>query len=252
MEGERITHTIGGDWKFGFRAVVPGPAPPRSGEEAEEYLVSQLAAQEERCQELRFDLLDCFRRNGRFVDALVAAKDCLEHARSTEEMCEAYFSLGLMMEQQEDWRSASAWYEAAKRSGTSNDYLMYYIYNNLGYCLNQLGRFEESLPLFRTAVEIDALRANAFKNFGACLEGLGHFVGAARMYIVATRADAADSRALRHLDRLRKRHPEVCDHIRDLDNQISKCREAVTYAARERKRMKRSADDDGNELTNQK
>jgi tetratricopeptide (TPR) repeat protein len=162
IDGDRITHTIGGEWKFGFRTVAPGPASPSGGEEAEKPLLSLLAALEERCQELRFELVHHYRCNGQLVDALAAAKDCLDHARSTKGRYEAYFHLGLLMEQQQDWRSGVAWYEAAKESGTNRDFMMYYIYNNLGYCLNQLGRFEGSQPLFRMAAQIDPLRANAY------------------------------------------------------------------------------------------
>ena len=106
----------------------------------------------------------------------------------------------------------------------------YFLHNNLGYCLNQLGRYSEGERWCRAAIQIDPERHNAHKNLGVACEGQGRHVEAIHCFIAALKANAADPRALRLFEELIDRDPGVRTEVPDLDHQLEKCREAVAAA----------------------
>ena len=103
----------------------------------------------------------------------------------------------------------------------------YFIHNNLGYSLNQLGRFVEGEQVCRHAIDISTQPPNAHKNLGLALAGQGCQREAAGSFIAATQADASDPRSLRHLEAL-------LAEDRELDFEFAgardACREAVAVA----------------------
>jgi tetratricopeptide (TPR) repeat protein len=228
MSTDKRTHTFGDDWEFRYRIDVSPP--PSSRNEGEEYVRSLLAQRENECQSLRRDLLVLYRSTGRLGDALTMSNKLLTHARNVDQRCEALFILGQTLERTQDWESAIGFFEAAKECGTTSDTYAYFIENNIGYCLNQLGRFTEAQGFLRSAIIVDPERANAYMNYGLSCEGLMHFGEAADSYAKAVRADAADPSALHHLDDLVARHPGVLKEVPDLEQQIIRCRAAVAYA----------------------
>jgi tetratricopeptide (TPR) repeat protein len=100
----------------------------------------------------------------------------------------------------------------------------YLLCNNLGYCLSQLGRFAEAERLCRAAIALDPERYNAHKNLGVALEGQGRHAEPAEGYVEATRKNPGDPRALRHLETMLARHPEVTHAVRDLPATLEACR----------------------------
>jgi CheY-like chemotaxis protein len=106
----------------------------------------------------------------------------------------------------------------------------YLIHNNLGYCLNHFGRFDEAEFYCRKAIEIDPARQNAYKNLGIALEGQEDYAGAAMCYIRAVHTNASDARSLRHLESLADKHPVVCVDVPDFDRHLQGCRYAVAQA----------------------
>jgi tetratricopeptide (TPR) repeat protein len=68
--------------------------------------------------------------------------------------------------------------------------------NNLGFALNQLGRYADGEALSGQAIALDPRRANAHKNLGLSLQGQGHVVEAARAFVTATQVGPSDDRAL--------------------------------------------------------
>ena len=87
--------------------------------------------------------------------------------------------------------------------------LNYFLRNNLGYSLNQLGQFSEGESWCRKAIEIDWNRPNAHKNLGLALQGQTRYPEAAESFRNATLVDPFDRRALNHLRELLEIHPDL-------------------------------------------
>ena len=103
----------------------------------------------------------------------------------------------------------------------------YFLHNNFGYCLNQVGKYQEAEKYCRAAMDIEPGRHNAWKNLGIALQGQGLYAEAAKNLILATKLCPADSRALAHLEDLIAGHREILEEIPDLLTQLCECDEAV-------------------------
>ena len=103
----------------------------------------------------------------------------------------------------------------------------YFIHNNLGYSLNQLGQFAEGEKCCRDAIEINPSRPNAHKNLGIALAGLGQYREAAEAFINATYNNAGDTRSFGLLKKLLQEHPEL---EFDFQKQFTKCEQIVKFS----------------------
>jgi len=125
----------------------------------------------------------------------------------TKALC--FLETGKALEKKQDYPGATeAYLRAFTLPALQND-TWYFLNNNLGFCLNQLGRHDEAETHCRAAIAIDPLRHNAYKNLGICLEVKGRLVEAALLFLDAARIAPSDSRALDHLGQLLARHGEV-------------------------------------------
>ena len=218
-------------WIFNFRPKQSFDGKPVTIEEAEKHFLAKLKDPNENHKAVRLELIRIYRSMGRVVDAMSYAEDYLAETQNVEEKAEVYFTLGQAMEHVDDFESAIRFYLVALELTPANRFYAYFIYNNIGFSLNQLSRYVEAEKYLREAIFIDKSRANGYKNLGLALEGQGRYAEAARSFIAAVQANASDSRALRHLETLAERHKAVFDDFPDLIVQIRKCREAVAYAA---------------------
>ena len=97
----------------------------------------------------------------------------------------------------------------------------YFLHNNLGYSMTQLGMFAEGEKYCRTAIEIDPQRHNSYKNLGLALQGQGIYPEAAACLIRAAFICPTDSRAVGHLEEILANHqeevereiPDVAEHL---------------------------------------
>jgi tetratricopeptide (TPR) repeat protein len=201
---------------------------PLSVEEAERLLLARLQA----CAPGELD--DCLWQLARFYSQTgrqEIALQYLERLRSvvtdSEKLAQSYLAMGQMMEQLDDFAAAAQYYSQGLSLEPSNSLTWYLINNNLGYSLNQLGKYAEAEAYCRAAISIDPQRYNAYKNLGVAREGLGQRAQAAQSFIQAVKANAADPRALQHLEKLVAGHPELLVEIPDLTEQVQRCREAV-------------------------
>ena len=117
-----------------------------------------------------------------------------------------------------------SWYRKAFLMEPGRDDTWYLLHNNLGYCMNRLGRYAEGAEFCRKAIRIDPDRHNAHKNLGIAQEGLGQHVDAAASYITAAENCRADPRAFLHLEVLIRSHPEIEKESPDLRIRIEACR----------------------------
>src|SRR6185369_4566864 len=101
------------------------------------------------------------------------AMDCLrrvmELQSDPESKAASVLAMGQTAEQVGDFESAVRFYKEALAMEPAATRTWYLIHNNLGYCLNTLGRFADGEFYCRKAIEIDGQRHNAFKNLGIAL-----------------------------------------------------------------------------------
>lgn len=198
---------------------------PEKLKEIEQELLEQLA----QCESAFVDALkkvgDFYLETGRGAEVIAIIEQLAFLAKDPSEKASFYLNLGAQMEKIQDFESAITYYSKARSLEPTNPYLWYFINNNLGYCLNQFGRFDEAEPCCRLAIKVDPSRHNAYKNLGVSLEGQGQWAEAARCYLQAVKANVADPRALRHLENLVDNHPETSQEIPDIYDRIHEASE---------------------------
>ena len=118
-------------------------------------------------------------------------------------------AMGGHAEQAGDFLGAVGYYEETLSLKPTNPATGYFANNNLGYSLNQLGRFVEGETFCRTAIPILPERPNAHKNLGLALAGQGRWREAAASYVEATRVCPSDPRSCALLEALVRDHPEL-------------------------------------------
>ena len=219
------------NWTFNFRPKQSFNGKPVTIEEAEKHFLAKLKDPNENHKAVRLELIRIYRSMGKVVDAMSYAEEYLAETKNVEEKAEGYFTLGQTMEHIDDFKSAVRFYMVALELDPRHKFQRYFIHNNIGFSLNQLNRYLEAEKYLREAIAMDTTHANAYKNLGLSLEGQGRYAEAARSFISAVQANASDSRALRHLDELAERHPEILAEMSELSYHIHMCRQAVAFAA---------------------
>jgi len=89
----------------------------------------------------------------------------------------------------------------------------YFLHNNLGFSLIQIGKYAEAEHYCRLAIEINPHRYNAHKNLGLALQSQGQLVEAALSLQLAS-VMSNNPRAGKHLDELLAEHPEIKEHLK--------------------------------------
>ena len=116
---------------------------------------------------------------------------------------------GGLMEKDRNFSAAAEAYRNGLEFDSRDPMVEYFMRNNLGYSLNQLGQFSEGESWCREAIEIEPERPNAHKNLGLALQGQGRYPEAAESFRNATLVDRFDQRALNHLRELLETHPDL-------------------------------------------
>jgi tetratricopeptide (TPR) repeat protein len=146
---------------------------------------------------------------------------------------ECFLRMGGAREEMRDYEAAQQAYSRAFDLPQEKNVAWYFINNNLAYCLNQTGRYQDAVKHCRAAIDIDAERHNAHKNLGFALSKLGRHADAAKSYIRATKLCPVDASALAFLDALFAEHKELVEEIPDFPAQLHECHELVQGAFRE-------------------
>lgn len=173
-------------------------------------------------------------RRYNFMTASRYAHKVLSLPGAYQEKADCYLLLGLMYENRNQYDRAADAYMGAFSLPQQKNETWYFLNNNLGYSLVQVGRFEEAEKYCRQAIEIDPARHNAHKNLGLSLQGQGKYTEAAMCFVEATKLEPSDTRALNHLQELLDNHPEVADELSGLKDELGSCRELVEQAAKGR------------------
>lgn len=130
---------------------------------------------------------------------------------------DAFFRLtaGQVAEHAGDLNVAADEYRKGLENKISDEETAYFLNNNLGYTLIQIGKFDEAERYCREAIAIDSTRFNAHKNLGLALHGQEKYLEAA---IALKKASllSKDSRAGKHLKELLKEHPEIKESFKQV------------------------------------
>jgi tetratricopeptide (TPR) repeat protein len=169
---------------------------------------------------------DCL-QSGLLSAALSYLEKAFSLTNDAQDRAAILLAAGCVLERTGDYRSSAENYRAAFAYPKRKDETWYFLHNNLGYCLNQLGEHTEAEELCRTAIGIDGRRHNAYKNLGVALEGLCQHVEAAKAYLTAGILNPRDPRALDHLEVLVASNPAITGEIPDVHFQIRNCRQTA-------------------------
>jgi tetratricopeptide (TPR) repeat protein len=222
-----------------FRFELPnppeGPLVEMSPEEMESRLLKRLDEEKNKPVDALWQLARFYQHSKRPDKALDCLRRVLAEMPDAERKASCVLGMGQMMETAGDFQSAIKYYKEAFALEPVQTDVWYFIHNNLGYSLNQLGQFSEGERYCRKAIEINSLRPNAHKNLGLALQGQSEYREAARCFVKATQVNAADPRALGLLESLLKQHPEM---EFEFENDVKSCREAIAAVARQAQQLK--------------
>lgn len=213
------------EFRFTVDALPDGTA--LTSAEAEQLLLSQVA--EGPSKQTLWNLAMLYSQTGRQEEASGCIEKLVAMVETVDDRASCVLAMGQLREQVGDFPSAVRYYQRARELGESSSW--YWIHNNLGYSLIQLGKHDEAEPYLQTAVRLDPRRPNAFKNLGLALAGRGERAAAAESFVQATQANASDGRSLNHLEELVAAYPELLVMVPDLPQKLAACRRAVHEAA---------------------
>lgn len=136
----------------------------------------------------------------------------LETSNDSDHKAHCHLALGQMATDENCLDTALDHFSSALRYEPKKPKVAYVLHNNMGYCLNHLGRFREAEGHCHAAVGIDSRRASAYRNLGISLEGQGDVVGAAWAWVESIKVDGADDRARDLLKKLIAMQPSLIVH----------------------------------------
>ena len=196
-------------------------------------LLAMLSDCERALAEALMDLSHFYQSVGNPKKASAYLEYVMPPTMDLEQRARHYLQKGQLMEQQNNYRMAMAFYAQALPLEPTDSRVWYLINNNLGYCLNHFQEYIRAEEYCRSAIRVDPSRHNAYKNLGISLEGQGHFLDAIASYIQAIEMRPQDPRALLCLEEVLKRQPFLLIENPDLSEIVAKCQEAVLAAKKQ-------------------
>jgi len=149
----------------------------------------------------------------RGINKVDAATELLEEFIKTstdiEQSAHCYLALGQIATDERRHEAALKHFTSALELAPKRRKVVYVLHNNIGYCLNSLGRFVEGEVECRIAIEVDWTRASGYRNLGVSLHGQNDLAGAAWALTEAMKADSVDNRARVLLEKLVALHPSL-------------------------------------------
>jgi tetratricopeptide (TPR) repeat protein len=149
----------------------------------------------------------------RGINKIDAAVELLEgfinSSKAPEQSAHCHLALGQIATDEQRLDVALKHFATALELAPDKQKIAYVLHNNMGYCLNQLGRFVEGERHCRMAIEIEWTRASAYRNLGVSLQGQGMLVEGAWALVEAIKAESSDSRARDILHKLVAANPQM-------------------------------------------
>jgi tetratricopeptide (TPR) repeat protein len=207
------------------------PAEAPASDEIERTLLEELEEPGGSSKRALWDLARLYSRTNRQDQAFECVRKFAALTDDLEEQASCWLAMGQLSEQVKNFDAAVGFYREGLALNPGSVLTRYFIHNNLGYSLVQVGRFKEAEPLLEAAITIDPTRPNAFKNLGLAMLSQGRIAEAADYFVLATETNAADARAFKHLEQLIVDHPDVLLAIPGLAEHVVLLRGAVENAA---------------------
>jgi tetratricopeptide (TPR) repeat protein len=154
-------------------------------------------------------LVGYYRSNNKMEAATALLERFLEKSNNDEQKAHCQLALGQMATDEQRVEAALSHFRAALDFQPKKKKVSYVLHNNIGFCLNTLGRYSEAEKHCRIAIGIKWKPASGYRNFGVSLQGQGHLFGAAWAFFEAVKADASDPRAQALLSKLVAEHPAM-------------------------------------------
>ncbi len=149
----------------------------------------------------------------RGINRLETAKEVLEQYikqnENSEHKAHGHLTLGQIATDEQRFEAALVHFAAALDLSPKREKVIYVLENNIGYCLNLLGRYVDGEQHCRRAIEINWTRASGYRNLGVSLQGQGQVVSAAWAFVEAVKADILDGRARALLEKLLAENPSM-------------------------------------------
>jgi tetratricopeptide (TPR) repeat protein len=149
----------------------------------------------------------------RSVNKIEAATELLRQfigeSKNADQSAHCYLALGQIATDEQHYQAALDHFTLALNLTPTKRKVVYVLHNNIGYCLNSLGRFVEGEAHCRRAIEIDWTRASGYRNLGVGLLGQKNVTAAAWALTEAVRAEPGDGRARLLLEKLLALHPSL-------------------------------------------
>jgi Flp pilus assembly protein TadD len=157
----------------------------------------------------------------------MSAEATLANPKQPDDVARAHLVLGALAEHRHDWHDAIAHYQQVAAQTPHDPEVCYYGHNNLGFCLIQLGRFDEAEPCCLAAIDVEPRHHNAYKNLGLVYIGQGRWLDGALALLEASQRNPADPRAWRHLEQLLAARPALLDQSADLRHGVAELKQAI-------------------------
>jgi tetratricopeptide (TPR) repeat protein len=177
--------------------------------ESEEELLRKLRDGDGDHEKVIMELCYFYQQRGQPLRAIPLIKSLLASTENIDRAARHYLNLGQLMEQANDYVSAASFYIEGLALESSDTAIQYFLHNNLGFCLNVFGEYDEAEKFLEEAIRIDPNRQNAHKSMGIALEGQNRYEEAVLFYMRGVAANPLDTRARQHLESLLSKHEDI-------------------------------------------
>jgi tetratricopeptide (TPR) repeat protein len=184
---------------------------PLSEQQAESLLLERLKDTKTEEDHFRWTLflVGYYRSISKMEAATALLERFVENSNNHEQQAHCQLALGQIATDDQRLEAALSHFRAALDFHPKKKKIAYVLHNNIGYCLNMLGRYIEGEKHCRMAIEIKWKRASGYRNLGVSLQGQGHLAGAAWAFFEAIKAEVSDPRAHALLEKLVAEYPAI-------------------------------------------
>ncbi len=149
----------------------------------------------------------------RGIQKIEAAKDLLRRflgvTSKPDYHVQCQLALGQIATDEQNMDIAISHFRAALELQPESQKIEYILHNNLGYCFNMVGRYNDGERHCRTALDLNWSRPSAYRNLGISFHGQGKLASAAWALLEAMKMDCSDDRARTLLKKLASDNPSL-------------------------------------------
>jgi tetratricopeptide (TPR) repeat protein len=190
---------------------APRPANAPQAQDTEQMLLQRLENTANEEEYFRWMLFTVGYYRG--IQKIEAAKDLLRRflgaTSKPDYHVQCQLALGQIATDEQDFDTAISHFGAALELRSESKKIEYVLHNNLGYCFNMAGHYDEGERHCRTALDLNWTRPSAYRNLGISFHGQGKLASAAWALLEAIKMDGADDRARTLLKKLASDNPSL-------------------------------------------